>query len=354
MPESETERIQVQCACGAKLRVAASAVGRRAKCPKCGEKFTISAPVEGNGEQGGGDWLDDLAAEESHATAAAPLPGERREVAAPVRPCPNCSAPVTGDATVCAACGHNLKSARGRAGVAGDAVTAVAKVAGTFVLGCVLSAVGGIIGAIVWYLIAIYTGYEVGYVAWAIGLATGFGMAVGYRTSGALPGIIAAAIALGSIFVAKIFIFAAVIYGVTTGDTTDRTMQEAYVANHMAAADLSDRGIDPAEATDEDWDEAYTRSNAYERVENMSDSALEQEVERYQAQDEAEGVAAADEFSGEDTDEGFADDGGEAAGGALAVFFMMMFGLFDIIFVILAMGSAYKIGSSGLVSQSKD
>ena len=43
MPETG-DKISVQCACGKKLKAPASAVGRKAKCPACGNVLTIEPP----------------------------------------------------------------------------------------------------------------------------------------------------------------------------------------------------------------------------------------------------------------------------------------------------------------------
>ena len=44
MAETTTaEKITVPCPCGAKLKAPATAVGRKAKCPKCGEVLTVQA-----------------------------------------------------------------------------------------------------------------------------------------------------------------------------------------------------------------------------------------------------------------------------------------------------------------------
>lgn len=60
-----------------------------------------------------------------------------------------------------------------------------------------------VLGALAWALITATTGYEVGYVAWGIGLLIGFG-AAGLGGRGAGIGILCAALALVSIFAGKV------------------------------------------------------------------------------------------------------------------------------------------------------
>ncbi|MHC4709427.1 MAG: hypothetical protein ACYTA3_03140 [Planctomycetota bacterium] len=48
--------------------------------------------------------------------------------------------------------------------------------------------VGGLIGAAIWIAIGYWTGYEVGWIAWGIGALVGVGVQVGARRKGGLPG----------------------------------------------------------------------------------------------------------------------------------------------------------------------
>src|SRR5688572_20567501 len=61
------------------------------------------------------------------------------------------------------------------------------------------AAIGGLIGAAVWAAIAYATNFEIGYIAWGIGVAAGFGAAVGAKggTDVATGGIAALAAVAG-------------------------------------------------------------------------------------------------------------------------------------------------------------
>lgn len=368
MADVGVDRIVVRCACGAKLKVSAQAAGRTGHCPKCHQKFTVPhaaaapapAPAAPAAPAESADWLDDLAAKE-HAATATGLAAVPTAGGIP-RPCPHCGATLVGGAVLCTSCGYNAQTGRiMKAAALGPGAAAVAtkaaKWAGTFVLGCVLSLVGGAIGEALWCFIAYKTGYEVGYVAWGIGLITGFGMALGSRMCGVLPGVVAAAVALLAIIVAKILLVVVVLAAILTGDTSNAELKKAYVMRHVAVEVLTEQGVDPDQATDAQWERAGR--TAERRVEAMKKADLERAMTRYRAEDEAaaqgadgdakpaaerSGPSRADvEFAAaEDTavDDGTAD--------AMGSMFWALFGFMDVIFILLAVGTAYKVGSSGL------
>src|SRR4051812_39888309 len=102
MPETG-ERITIECSCGKRLKAPSNAVGRKAKCPTCGNVLTISQPQrslvidsipESSDEaDGGGDFsaLYNLADHEAVAGAAA-------EASDTSRRCPSCRTPLKPDA----------------------------------------------------------------------------------------------------------------------------------------------------------------------------------------------------------------------------------------------------------------
>lgn len=101
--------------CDRQYRFKPELEGKRVRC-KCGEKFTIEAPVAdepedydldvGAGDDGGPDWSALLGSDES------------TPVAAPAEPagatCPNCHNPVKPGAALCVKCGTDLKSGKQR------------------------------------------------------------------------------------------------------------------------------------------------------------------------------------------------------------------------------------------------
>src|SRR6185503_20496968 len=62
----------------------------------------------------------------------------------------------------------------------------------------------GIPAAVVWALIAYLTGYEIGWVAWGVGALVGYAVAKSAHEPSASLGPTAAALAVGSLLLAKI------------------------------------------------------------------------------------------------------------------------------------------------------
>lgn len=65
-------------------------------------------------------------------------------------------------------------------------------------------AIGGLVGAAVWAAVAFFFQYEIGWIAWGIGILVGFGVAVGNRgQTSRVAGFLAGALAVLSIAVGK-------------------------------------------------------------------------------------------------------------------------------------------------------
>jgi hypothetical protein len=79
---------------------------------------------------------------------------------------------------------------------------------GSLVTGILLSLAGALVGALVWFGVAWATNYEIGWIAWGVGVLAGAGMLVGYRQTDTIAGILAAVISLVGILGAKIMVFA--------------------------------------------------------------------------------------------------------------------------------------------------
>lgn len=207
----------VRCQCGAKLRVPAAAVGRKVACPKCGFKILIGAPAGASSStpkpaaaippppppSDEESLFDDLmSAEASAETTAGP------DLSAFQKSCPNCKAQMTKDARVCLACGHDplIAPAPKVGGVAGK-VSKLAAGTGRFGIGCALSAAGALLAAGVWYGVAIKTGFEIGYIAWGVGLLAGLGMKIGYGQENMRGALAAVTMAAFGILAAKGMIY---------------------------------------------------------------------------------------------------------------------------------------------------
>ena len=141
---SDAGRVKMHCACGAGLAVPASAVGRKAKCPKCGQTLTVPPPTAtatkpSNPAAGDLDFdsmLAGLRSGEAVAVSRPPpvvpasqrpsggedlyglTPLERRPQETPAaaqgkpQTCPSCGKTFPGGAKICVECGVNLKTGR--------------------------------------------------------------------------------------------------------------------------------------------------------------------------------------------------------------------------------------------------
>ena len=116
---STADVIRVRCTgCGAAIKVPASAAGRRAKCPKCDTVLRIPRPAGAPEKSdptpagGGNDLLDDFIAIEkaAPATPAPPILPSPPEGGGPI--CPSCGRSLPPAARICVDCGINVKTGR--------------------------------------------------------------------------------------------------------------------------------------------------------------------------------------------------------------------------------------------------
>ncbi len=261
MSDSGKEKITVTCDCGAQLRVGREAVGKRGRCPKCQSVFVVPEP-EGPipiADEDEFDLLAQAVADQGKAEAIS-----QPERTAATLKCPACGAAMAPNAVLCIECGHNVqtgKSARGASATqGGGALKRMASGAGTFLLGCLLSGVGAMLGAAIWCGIAIAFDMQSAIIAWGLGLLAGGGMVLGYRQKNRRAGFTAAGIALVGIVTAKIFIVVFVISVLITGDTENVEIQKAVLAGVIANEELDERGVwTPKERLDQ-WEETYQRA----------------------------------------------------------------------------------------------
>lgn len=130
--------------------------------------------------------------------------------------CPNCKSWVKEGQLLCTSCGFNLeegkqirtrvqkekapKEAKVHSGGGGipDAMAPVVWIVG--------AAVGGAAGAGLWYGVAIATEYEIGWIAWIVGILTGLGATIAARdTAGMGSGLVACVAAILAICAGRYF-----------------------------------------------------------------------------------------------------------------------------------------------------
>ena len=386
------------------MKVAASAAGKRVKCPKCATAITVPppAPTEGPGEddwglgEEGGGLLDELAAvEKSSAALAQP---NLQAVASP----PGMSPPPPARAST----GGGFSAGAAAASVAGGALLGVGRFFGPLALGSVLSAVGAAIGAALWVIVAMFAEREWGLIAWVLGILAGFGMWVGMRRESILGGLIASGLTFIAIIVAKYTIFVLVIVSILSAmsgkgpggssplqrSAAEETRKQEVawkrfqLTESMAESILDEwnvsteiqrkeqRGTARSEAllrlknvSDEEilrrWDEMEAAANAAENGgqdaaggaaspptakpprETMADQTVAPAVALSGEGDYADDEEYDEEYESEELTEE------EAAHAVATAFGRMMFGFWDLLIIPFALITAFRIGYRGLVRE---
>ena len=233
------DTISVMCACGRKLKAPATAVGKKARCPACGNTLVLAAagiaPEPATAARDvplpppiGIPTAEDIAQD------ALSTPAEYPEtISAPtsVNGCPQCKSPMAAGAVLCVNCGFDTRTGRTVAVGAPAPARAIASgkpakkrsnrnsmaLKGPLLAGTVGSAIAALVASILWVVVAWLTGYAVGYIAIAIGVAAGLGMQAGYKDTNQTGGLIAAAMTVFAIFVAKVVVLEIVIARVNPG-----------------------------------------------------------------------------------------------------------------------------------------
>ncbi|MHB8902463.1 MAG: hypothetical protein ACYC6Y_27190 [Thermoguttaceae bacterium] len=272
--------------------------------------------------------------------------------------CPGCGAAVQAGAVLCVNCGYDFraqgkrkqqigddsggggKKKKRRSQLLGDHTPQIMQL----LRGCVFSFVGACAGALIWYLVARFTMTEWALISWGLGGLAGMGMALGYGHEEMLGGICAAVIAALGIVVAKLAIFFWILgplfIAIAGGDMDEFVDEESadpqVIAGEEFPGDAAGEASDGSEEAEGEMDEAAGTGEA--GGEGMADEAASDE----EFSDE--------EFSDEEfSDEEMGDELGAAGmvGMGAKLFFLTMFGIYDVLFLILACATAFKIGSSG-------
>lgn len=297
-------------------------------------------------------------------------------------PCPGCGRPLSRDAVVCVNCGYNattgktLRSSveRTRAPGAGGAALSVAGATGgaaaSVVLPIVGGCVGGAIGASVWAAVAYFTHFEIGWIAWGIGFLSGAGVVAGARgNSNAFFGLLAVIIAVVSICAGKYTAFHFMVKdyvgeNIATATVTGNDITDEMALESLANA-ITERRLDAGETLE--WPAAH--------VEEVKQYYLEDEGEALQPEDiDSAAYAEADwpddfpedvraeaqgEWDAKDpaAKRQFRYDYADRQNALMHSFasavtsyvskesFFETFGLWDVLWFLLAIATAFKVGS---------
>ena len=301
MSQQTGETISVLCKCGKKLKAPASAVGKKAKCPKCGNVLVVQAPPPK--QEDDFDALYDLAADSEKAA-------QQQEVAPR---CPQCISPMPPGAVLCTNCGYDTRSGKSVAtpkassaaapaakGTRFDPVAAAAaeeaakkqgkkKVVdamapqGSFLKGVAFSVCGAIIGAIVWFAVAYMFKWELSIIALAIGALAGAGMQMGQEGYSTLGGITAAGITLVVMIVAKIAVVVAIILPIIGAESSLNEDYDERVVDMLVEQELKSKNIDPDDYSDEQYTAALKAAD--KKLAAMPKSEYEALVKQADAKD---------------------------------------------------------------------
>jgi hypothetical protein len=231
--------------------------------------------------------------------------------------------------------------------------------------GTAVSALGAILGAVVWAIVAVMTGLEIGWIAIGVGAAAGGGMAAGYddKRDGTIPGIIAAFMALGGIVMGKVFIVIWVLIPLMTVNLDGTEFKRQMLAASMTAEALEMRGINANNVGELAWDKAYQEQYqaAMDSLDGLSDEQIDLRLEEIGAKlqakievaaqqdppqpDEQADLAADETVEQPDAVQVEVFEPEEEAPSLVGLFFQTMFGPIDGLFILFAFFTAYKLGS---------
>lgn len=378
--------------CARRYRVKQELAGKNAKCGQCGHKMpipTATAPVLATatsiagGSQKPAFQKAASPANDSDRLAAAEIGAdlgtggvnswldEELKVAPPPPPkppgekkCAACGHTLPPGAVLCVACGYDKRAKKKLETKhidenASKGIGSKLRTGASLVRGTIFSFLGAMLGAIIWAAFAYFTHLELGYIAWGLGGLAGLGMAWGHEDSGGtVAGIIAAGMSLVGIVAAKIliivFVLAALFHGVAR--ERGKIEQEHRMAQNLAPIDhkrmqlefvvtnekLEASGHNMLEATEQQWDEA--RAKAKQELAAMTEAELDARLAVIDA--EAPDALPLNPAAGPAIQPAPVKEGPNL----IALFFTSMFSPIDGIFILLAVATAYKVGSGQATS----
>jgi len=194
--------------------------------------------------------------------------------------------------------------------------------------------IGGAIGAVIWGAVVWYTGYEVGWIAWGVGILAGIGAKLGADEPEVGTGVMAAVVAVVSICAAK---YAVVSIGV---DGMLDEVDMSQMTDEFTLSFLADDVIAQWEAEGREFDWPPEATSARESERDYPPEAWALAVERWNGL-EAAGKQAEKEAI-------FADwrAGAEVMAAEFKTAgFKESFAGMDIVFALLAIVTAFKIGA---------
>ncbi len=191
-----------------------------------------------------------------------------------------------------------------------------------FVPALLFGTIAAAVGGAIWAAIVVLTNYEVGWVAWGVGALVGFAVAMGGQVKMPVLGVMAGGLALAGLLVGKILIF---VFGSQT--LVDEIAAEPGIMWPAAYAELVEEGEIGPEVRE------FFESEAEEAPEEIAadvDEATGKVLERMNSYDDSKRRAVAEELAGEYT-------------ASMPMTELLGLGLFDLLWVFLAVGTAFQI-----------
>ncbi len=199
----------------------------------------------------------------------------------------------------------------------------------------VAGGIGGLIGAAIWAAIGYFANFEIGWIAWGIGFLVGIGVRMGAgSTTGPMLGVGAVVIAIASIGAGKFAVawLAVDAYIAEGGVGVDQEVVISYIADAVAM-EFDEAGTEVA------WPSGVNPNEAAIEPDYPVDIWSEAEA-RWAAMDEQEQTAGWD-MAQSNLNAAMSEFRSDATMDA----FIYSFGLFDLLWVFLAVGTAFKVGA---------
>ncbi len=304
---------QLRCPhCSTRMRVRdPSILGKKVRCPKCKNPFTTPSPDDPTDDDNfleGLNGLEDEYGPVSQSAPIAPRPKPR------LRPSDD---EVERDEPRPA----RRKKKRRTQGTA-DGLPAI--------LWPVCGLVGGSIGGAVWVLVAFAIHRQIGIIAWGVGALTGLGVAMAAgRRAGTATGVLAAGMAVCVILASKLVVAILFVnqFAAHLEAPDELEKQMVLLEAHAIADDQQKKGVDLKWPPGKSLDKATELEDFPEPIAKRAQKNWDEQTPRIKERRENLGHIA---------------QAGKAF--VIAFAFFGSFGLFDLLWFFLAMGSAFRLG----------
>ncbi|MBN2209950.1 MAG: zinc ribbon domain-containing protein [Sedimentisphaerales bacterium] len=373
--------IKFRCGgCEKKIGVPTSYAGKVVRCPQCKEPARVPVPappapvpqpVIPDNQENELIWTDDLLKSAAQGAVVEPsAPAQAGSAGAPrsssvvqnVRPrgpvvtCPRCNTQVSVDSEFCINCGAPMPVKRGRKGAKsaskgeGGGILAGIRQFGGFPMALGAGLGVAILGAMLWAWLVCVTKFEFGFLAWLIGACIGGAMLLFSKEQTVGLGVLASFLAIFSILMGKYYI--AKWYVMPELKTTiltelakdDDAMVDQLCTYMVAQGEMTEEmsehisNVRIGTIFDSDMTEGMTEEEIAlakaesDRIEKQVASMPEKERLRIVEANIEQGLGELGE------------DGAKAVQSiGMVIAFIGSFSLFDILWVIFAVASAYKV-----------